>query len=125
MEYTIDANETLWRVTLSGTLSKRDLLELERLIMEMDQSSSVARHWLVDLRPLSTMDLDYRSVSKLARALGSRSLPHTERVVLLAGIPIQYGFARMFQMLSEQWHAQVEVFENEKDALNWLSNQTQ
>lgn len=125
MKYSIDEDERLWRLTLSGPMTKQDLLEVKRLIMEIDESSSVAQNRLVDLRPLSVMDIDYRSVSELARTLGSRALANTERVALLAGVPVQYGFARMFQMLSENWHAKVEVFENEEDALDWLLNQTQ
>ncbi len=123
MQYTIDVNERPWRVVLSGTMTIRDLLELRSLIMEIDESNSVASNGLVDLRSLSNTDIDNGSVSGLARALRSRPLPNTERVALLAGTPIQYGFARMFQMLNDNWHVEVGVFENEKDALDWLSNQ--
>jgi hypothetical protein len=125
MQYAIDANEREWRLTLSGTMADRDLLDLEGLIMGIDESSSVAPNWLVDLRPLSNIEIDYRSVSRFAHVLGRCSLMNTERVALLAGIPIQYGFARMFQILSENWQVEVGLFENEKDALNWLLNQTQ
>ncbi len=125
MQYTIDADERPWRVALSGTITVRDLLELRSVIMEIDESSSFGSNGLVDLRSLSNTDIDYGSVSRLARALRSRSLLNADRVALLAGTPIQYGFARMFQMLSDQWHVEVGLFENEKDALDWLSNQTQ
>jgi hypothetical protein len=122
MQYTVEALERLWRITLSGPLADRDLLELQRLIMEIDESTSVAPNLLIDLRALSHMDFDYRTVSDLARALGNRSLTNIERVALLAAIPIQYGFARMFQMLSENRHVEVRVFENENNALDWLSH---
>lgn len=125
MHYTIDENEKLWRVTLSGTITNRDLQELEKLIVETDEHIPVTPNRLVDLRLLSTMDIDYRGVSGLVRVLGSHSMLNTQRVAFLVCIPIQFGYARMFQILSENWHGTVEVFENEKDALDWLSHQTQ
>jgi hypothetical protein len=125
MQYTIDANGEPCRLTLSGTMANRDLLDLEGLIMGIDESSSVAPNWLVDLRSLSNMEIDYRSVSGFAHVLGRCSLMNTERVALLGGTQIQYGFARMFQIISENWQVEVGLFENEKDALDWLSNQAQ
>lgn len=123
MQYTIDMNERYWRLTLSGTMTSQDLLQVERMNMKIDDIGPGTSNGLVDLRSLSDINIDYHSVSELAHALGGNSLPSTQKIALLAGAPIQYGYARMFQMLSEQWHVNVEVFEDEKDALVWLSNQ--
>jgi hypothetical protein len=124
MEYTVDAKERIWRVTFFGTMTYRDLLELEERVKKIHESNLVGLDGLVDLRELSNIHIDFVAVSGFTAALRCRSLPNKVRMAIVAMGPIQYGFARMFQTLLDHPQIEVQVFANEKDALDWFSSQT-
>jgi hypothetical protein len=105
-------------------MTYHDLLELEERVKKIDESNFVEQNGLVDLRALSILDIDLTAVGMFAAALRSRSLPNKVRVAIIAMGPIQCGYARMFQTLLNHPQIEVEVFINEKDALDWLSNPT-
>jgi hypothetical protein len=122
MEYTVDTNEGIWRVTFFGTMTYQDLLELEEQVKKIHESNFVDLNGLVDLREVSNIHLDFVALSGFTAALRNRSLPNKVRVAIIAMGPIQYGYARMFQTLLNHPQIEVEVFINEKDALDWFSN---
>jgi hypothetical protein len=123
--YTIYANVKIRRVAFSGTMTNRDILELGERIRKTSDGDLVKLNGLIDLRELTNIDMNFSVVSTFAAALRRRSLSNKVKVAILGNRPIQYGFARMLQSLLNHPQVEVEVFENENDAFDWLSNQTQ
>ena len=121
MGYRIDANQNIWRVVFSRTLTNSDLLEIVQKIKTIDTNNPVAPDGIVDMRDLDNIDLGFSDVNSFDESVRGHSLPNNVKVALLADRPIQYGFARMFQTLFNHPQVELEVIEDEKDALEWLS----
>jgi hypothetical protein len=49
-----------------------------------------------------------------------RSIPEPIRAALVACKPIQFGFARMFQMLNDNSRVQIRIFGTLEEAQQWL-----
>jgi len=49
-----------------------------------------------------------------------RLIPAPIRSALVADKPIQFGFARMFQMLNDNPRVQIRIFGNLEEAQQWL-----
>lgn len=122
MAYHIDTSQPIWRITFSGTLSNRDLQELLNDARNLEKDKSAVPNRLADLRQLEAIEVGFSEMSSLATARRSHTLPNAIKTALLTKGPVQFGIARMFQMLLEHPKIQVQVFSEEADALRWLAD---
>jgi hypothetical protein len=59
-------------------------------------------------------------VFALAVKRGERAVPAPIRSALVANRPVQFGFARMFEMLNDNPRIQIRIFGNLEEAQRWL-----
>ena len=119
MSSRMDVSPTMWRTAFSGTMTNRDLLGLVKRI-EALREGGIVRNGLIDLRALSDMDLDYSALKTIMLEAQSHAPRNEARTALIAMSPIQYGIAGMFRTLLNLQHRDSRVFDDEKDALDWL-----
>jgi hypothetical protein len=101
-----------------GVMDRTDLdgamLEIERLedIKIQDR--------LTDLSALERIDVGFEEVFALAMKRAQRPIPAPIRSALVAGKPVQFGFARMFQMLNDNPRVLIRIFGSLPEAQQWL-----
>ena len=122
MAYHIDTQQKIWRITFSGTMTNRDLHELLNDARELEKDKQIVPNRIADLRQLETIEVGFSEMSSMAAARRNHPLPNTIKTAILTKGPVQFGIARMFQMLLEHPKIQVQVFSEEQDALMWLSD---
>jgi hypothetical protein len=91
------------------------MMEVERL-----EDQGLLRDRLTDLTALDRIDVGFEEVFALAVKRGERRVPVLIRSALVANRPVQFGFARMFQMLNDNPRIQIRIFGNLEEAQRWL-----
>ena len=119
MPFEISDEGSFHSARLFGVLDRADLdavmQEVERL-----EDEGVIRDRLTDLTSLERIDVGFEEVFALAVKRGERKVPAPIRSALVANRPVQFGFARMFQMLNDNPRIQIRIFGNLEEARRWL-----
>lgn len=119
MPFEISDEGNYHSIRLFGILDRADLdavtQEVERL-----EDEGVLRDRLTDLTVLDRIDVGFEEVFALALKRGERKVPAPIRSALVANRPVQFGFARMFQMLNDNPRIQIRIFGNLEEAQRWL-----
>jgi hypothetical protein len=104
---------------LFGVLDATDLnavmKEVERL-----EDEGLLRDRVTDLTALERIDVGFEEVFALAMQRAERKVAVPIRSALVANRPVQFGFARMFQMLNDNPRIQIRIFGNLEEARRWL-----
>jgi hypothetical protein len=118
MPFEIHDEGGYYSARLFGVLDRTDLnavmAEIERL------EDIVTKDRLTDLTALEHIDVGFEEVFGLAMKRAQRVIPAPIRSALVAVKPIQFGFARMFQMLNDNPRVQIRIFGNLEEAQQWL-----
>jgi hypothetical protein len=104
---------------LFGVLDRADLdavvQEVERL-----EDAGALKDRLTDLTAVERIDVGFEEVFALAQKRTNRRVPAPIRSALVANRPVQFGFARMFQMLNDNPRIQIRIFGTLEEAQQWL-----
>jgi hypothetical protein len=122
MSLSIDASQPIWRTTFSETVTNGDLLALARGIDILENDCRAAPKVLIDLTEMSDVDVDFATVSAVAGEVDHHRLRGKSKTGFIARSPMQYGIARTIQMLLYGQPIDMQVFEDNNDALEWVSN---
>ena len=119
MPFEISDEGNFHSARLFGVLDPADLnavmQEVERL-----EDEGVLRDRLTDLTALDRIDVGFEEVFALAAKRAERRVAAPIRSALVANRPVQFGFARMFQMLNDNPRIQIRIFGNLEEAQRWL-----
>ena len=119
MPFEIRDEGNYYSARLSGILDRADLdalmEEVERL-----EDAGVLLDRLTDLTPLERIDVGFEDVYSLAAHRAERKVTVPIRSALVANRPVQFGFARMFQMLNDNPRILIRIFDNLEEAQQWL-----
>lgn len=121
MAYTFDSSKNIWRVTFSGTLTGGDLNGVLKQLAELDRTRPTVPNRFVDLTQVEGVAIGYPDMDHFTRGRREYTLANKVKTALVTSNSIQYGFARMFQTLLNHPQVSVRLFDDEKDALDWLS----
>jgi hypothetical protein len=96
--------------------------ELDAVSAEVDklEDAGLLKDRLTDLTGLDHIDVGFEEVFALAHRRALRPITAPVRSALVACKPLQVGFARMFQMLSDNPRIQIRVFGSLQEAEQWL-----
>ena len=104
---------------LSGFLDRAELnavtQEVERL-----EDAGVITDWITDLTLLDRIDVGFEEVFAVAQRRAQRKVVAPIKSALVANRPVQFGFARMFQMLNDNPRIHIRIFGNLQEAQQWL-----
>ena len=104
---------------LSGVLDQADLDAVMREVERLEEEG-VLKDRLTDLTGLDRIDVGFEEVFALAARRAEREVSAPIRSALVANRPVQFGFARMFQMLNDNPRIQIRIFGNLQEAQQWL-----
>jgi len=103
---------------LFGVLDRTDLNDVMAQIERLEDV--VTKDRLTDLTALERIDVGFEEVFALALKRAQRPIPAPIRSALVASKPVQFGFARMFQMLNDNPRIQIRIFGSLEEAQQWL-----
>ena len=121
MGYAIDTTKSIWRITFLETLTNDDLRKLLDDADAIEKPAPVVANRIVDFRQLETINIGFHELSDFAAGRRRLGFPNNLKSAILTNNPVQYGFARMFQTILEHPQITVRIFNNETDAIEWLS----
>lgn len=104
---------------LFGVLDRADLNAVMKEVERLEDAGLLGDR-VTDLTALERIDVGFEEVFALAMQRAERKVTVPIRSALVANRPVQFGFARMFQMLNDNPRIQIRIFGNLEEALRWL-----
>ena len=123
MSYTIDVQGKIRTVVCRGSLVSQDLPEIAEKLNAARGRDPQTMAILADLSGLSEIEIDISSMENFAAGLLRLTLPENIKIAVVAKHLIQYSYAESFKILLDHPQIEVQVFESERDAHAWLSEQ--
>ena len=121
IRYTVDRERAVLVARASGDLTDADLLDYA-MALQGDDTTSEARHELVDLRDIQSGDgVTSSGVRRLAEFWRDAGVSDG-KLAIIAESPVSYGMSRMYQTLRDDGPDRIEVFRSEEDAWKWLAD---
>jgi hypothetical protein len=121
MPFTIDASQPILRITFSGILTNQDLLDLGKEAARIESGYPVVPHRLTTMRAVERVEINFQGVLALATERLKLTFPNMFKSAIVAGDVVHYGFARMFETLNDHPQIVIAIFQDEPEALRWLS----
>lgn len=120
MSFEIVEEKDFVRVRMFGTLTARDLVEMQKAAERIEEGRDPVPNRLADMRDVTELQITYPDVSGLADARRAGKYATRFKSAIVVGNPVQSGMARMFRTLVDHPQIAVEVFTDEAAALDWL-----
>ena len=73
-----------------------------------------------DARNVTSVELGYKEFQEFAKTIRAAKRPHAVKMAILTKSSLQFGIARMFQMLVDDSSLKVEIFTDEIVVRKWL-----
>jgi hypothetical protein len=118
MPFEIHDEGGYYSARLFGVLDPTDLIDVMAEVERLEDVATKDR--LTDLTALERIDVGFEEVFALAVKRAQRHIPKPIRSALVASKPVQFGFARMFQMLNDNPRVQIRIFGSLEEAHQWL-----
>ena len=119
MPFEIRDEGKYYSARLSGVLDRADLNALMREVERLEDAGLLIDR-VTDLTLLDRIDVGFEEVFAVAQRRAERRVTAPIKSALVANRPVQFGFARMFQMLNDNPRIQIRIFGNLEEAHQWL-----
>lgn len=104
---------------LSGLLDRAELNAMTQEVERLEDAGKLIDR-ITDLTSVERIDVGFEEVFAVAQRRAERKVPGPIKSALVANRPVQFGFARMFQMLNDNPRIQIRIFGNLEEAQQWL-----
>lgn len=121
MSYRMTFERGVVRATFFGRLKGADLIAAIEEIHVLELSLPVTPDRIVDLSQLEGADIRQSDVSDVSARRMALAFPTSFRSAIVASRPVELGYARMFQILTDHPQILVQVFSSLEEAEQWLS----
>lgn len=108
------------RLALMGILTRDDLRGMIAAVEVIERDAVRAPHRLVDATGLTAGDATFQDFLDVTSRRREVAFRNPFRCAVVAREPVHFGFARMFQTLSDHPQIAVRIFEDEGAALAWI-----
>lgn len=122
MAYKFETVSGLIRVTFQGQLTAAELTEMVAELDHIEAGSPVSPDRLIDLSGVEGTAVGVPTMNHIAELRAKAPLRNNIRSALVARTDLQYGFARMFQLMSENPRIEIAVFRDVPSARGWLES---
>jgi hypothetical protein len=121
MSYSIDRSANFVRVTYSGALTNKDILEVLNDSLATLGKVSNQPNRIEDMRNLDAINIGFGELLNLADNVKQLQLPQVVKSAILTCNSLQYGVARIFQTILDNPQSKIGIFSSEEEANSWLS----
>lgn len=119
MPFEISDEGNFHSARLFGVLDRADLNAVTREVERLEDEGAL-KDRLTDLTSVDRIDVGFEEVFALAQRRAHRVVATPIKSALVANRPVQFGFARMFQMLNDNPRIQIRIFGSLEEARQWL-----
>ena len=120
MPYQIIQEPAFFRLVFFGDITPPDLQSLATELAAIEDALPVALNLLTDLNQISGRDLTFADVFAFVERRKAQQLANAVKSAIVAPMPVQIGFSRMFQILNDHPQIEVQVFATLAEAEAWL-----
>lgn len=122
MPYSISIENDVLRARLSGRVTGAELNDCCEEILSHEQQAAVVPHRVTDMTGAGELAVSYPEISALVAKRRKLRFPNRFKWAIIAGTPLQLGYARMFQTLSdENPQIAVRIFPDAASAEQWIA----
>jgi hypothetical protein len=121
MSYQLTAETALFRLVFIDNITSRDLVALTQAIAALERTRSVAPNRLTDLSQVAEPHMTYADMLDFVECRKAQRLPNRVKSAIVAPRPVQFGFARMFQILNDHPQIVIQIFPTVTEAEAWLA----
>jgi len=122
MAFTVEYKDPIFWITLSGSISGKDLMDGAALMAEEEAKHAVTPDRITDLTAVAEMQLGFDEIMSLAGLRRTIKFSNPFKSAIVAGNEAQMGFARMFQTLNNNPKIAIKIFSDRESALAWLAS---
>jgi hypothetical protein len=120
MPYEIQAQPTRINVTLRGEVTSRDLLRYAKEVSDLEAASPASRNLITELTGISAWNLSSAEMHEFTTVRSTTVLKNRVKSALVATRNLDYGMARMFELMMKHPNIEVRVFRDIPSAVEWL-----
>lgn len=120
MPFVITTQGDLLLITLRGAFTGRDLVELFNSVREVEARLPFSPHRLTDLTEATGPAITHHDIAHTVGLMKFIRYHNPHKSAVVAPGLLQYGFARMFQMLNTNPQVEVGVFRDISSARLWF-----
>jgi hypothetical protein len=118
--FVIRSEGPIVEATLFGVFTNADLADLAAAARAIDAGEAPLRPRITDLRDVTKLDIDFVGVAGYVADRAKTPVPDRVQSAIIAPDLPHFGFARMYQSLSENPRLVVAIFPNEVEAREWV-----
>ena len=120
MPYRVVLDGPIVRISLSGTLSVADMVSVGSETEEIERTLGRIPDRIVDLSYVVATGFAFEAAMTIARLRREKLFPNAFRSAIVAPTHEVVGFARIFQVLSNNPQIEVQLFTTLGEAEEWL-----
>jgi hypothetical protein len=122
MPYQIIQEPAFFRLVFFGEITPQDLQSLATELAAFERGLPMALNRLTDVSQVSGAELTYADMLDFVERRKAQRLKNAVKSAVVAPMPVQVGFARMFQIVNDHPQIEVQVFATLAEAEAWLVN---
>jgi hypothetical protein len=120
MPFTLSVEPDFVRLTLVGTVTRADLLDMAAEAARIEATFDPTPDRLVDLTGVAVLDVGYPDIQLVASRRKASRLKNDVRSALVVQNRADLGVARMFQTLNNHPQITFRIFDTVGEAEAWL-----
>lgn len=113
----------VFRVTFQGNVGISDLQNLAEASKKVEAEGGVSPNFLTDLSAVENAELDFGVIQEFAAMRMTMTLKNRIKSAIVATQPLQLGFARMYQTLTNHPQINMRIFKDRDSAWKWLQTE--
>lgn len=123
MPYSISMENDVLHTRLTGRVTGAELNECCEEILGCEQQTAVVPHRVTDMTGAGELAVSYTEISALVEKRRKLHFPNRFKWAIIADKPLQIGYARMFQTLSDaNPQIAVRIFPDAASAEQWIAS---
>ena len=122
MPHEIQATDRFIRVIFTGHFTEADRLELGSELPRVEATYKIFPDRMLDFTAVEKNDFEFPAIERRAAAARARVYPNPFKLALVAPKPLDYGCARMYQILNDNPQVDLKIFKTRSEAEEWLAS---
>jgi hypothetical protein len=120
MPYSITLQGNCAHLTFSGRLTVAEVTEATRSLEANVTENGTTPHRLVDITAVENLEVSFSEMHAFTQSRRGALLRNKVQTAIVAGSSVQFGIARMFELMNTQPQTEVRVFRDPAAAANWI-----
>ena len=122
MPFEISVESDFLFARLYGVITAADLDKIASEVEVIEDSLPTSMNRITDITAVEQFEVGFPDVNILAERRRTRVFSQPVKCAIIVREPVQFGLARMFQMLSDNSQIEVRILYSATEAKDWFSS---